>query len=110
MKHLILTSAILAALTAPIGAETLTIGTATAQTGGLAYADVPTMQGMKLAVEEINAAGGIDGATKIVLLEKDVRSDPAQTCEWGQAERGQGVSHRRCHYPHWLLQNATPQL
>ena len=51
MKHLILTSAILAALSAPIGAETLTIGTATAQTGGLAYADVPTMQGMKLDVE-----------------------------------------------------------
>ena len=55
MKHLILTSAILAALTAPIGAETLTIGTATAQTGGLAYADVPTMQGMTVSYTHLRA-------------------------------------------------------
>ena len=87
MKHLILTSAIVAAFAAPVGAETLTIGTATAQTGGLAYADVPTMQGMKLAIDEINAAGGIDGATKIALLEKDVRSDPAQTSIAAQERR-----------------------
>ena len=92
MKHLILTSAIVAAFAAPVGAETLTIGTATAQTGGLAYADVPTMQGMKLAIDEINAAGGIDGATKIALLEKDVRSDPAQTSIAAQELADAGVS------------------
>ncbi len=92
MKHFILTSAIVTALAAPAWADTLTIGTATAQTGSLAYADVPTMQGMKLAIDEINAAGGIGGTTKIELVEKDVRSDPAQTSIAAQELVDAGVS------------------
>ncbi len=92
MKQIILTTAILAGLALPVGAQTLTIGTATAQTGALAYADVPAMQGIKLAVDEINAAGGIGGVTKIELLEKDVRSDPAQTSIAAQELVDAGVS------------------
>jgi len=92
MKKLILTSAIVAAFAAPVAAETLTIGTATAQTGSLAYADAPTMQGMKLAVDEINEAGGIGGTIKIEFLEKDVRSDPAQTSIAAQELVDAGVS------------------
>ncbi len=92
MKRLILTSIMVAALAGPLSAETLRIGTATAQTGALAYADVPTMQGMKLAIDEINEAGGIGGTTKIELVEKDVRSDPAQTSIAAQELADDGVS------------------
>ena len=80
MKKLLLSSTLIAALTAlPALSGTLQIGVATAQTGALAYADVPVSAGMHLAVDEINAAGGIGGNIMIKLIEKDVRSDAAQT-------------------------------
>lgn len=60
-------------------AQTLKIGLATAQTGGLAPYDAPVMEGFKMAVEEINEQGGILGKIKIELIMKDVRSDVAQT-------------------------------
>ena len=60
-------------------ADTLKLGLATAQTGGLAPYDGPVIEGVHLAVDEINAAGGIGGKTMIELIEKDVRSDAAQT-------------------------------
>ncbi len=60
-------------------AQNLQIGLATAQTGGLAPYDAPVLEGFKIAVDEINAAGGINGKTKIELISKDVRSDVAQT-------------------------------
>lgn len=59
--------------------DKLVIGVATAQTGALAPFDGPVLEGFDLAVEEINAAGGIDGKIKIETIKKDVRSDPAQT-------------------------------
>jgi len=59
--------------------KTLRIGLATAQTGGLAPYDVPVLEGFKIAVDEINQAGGIDGKIKIELISKDVRSDVSQT-------------------------------
>ncbi|QYX55748.1 ABC transporter substrate-binding protein [Roseovarius sp. SCSIO 43702] len=92
MKHLIISTGLAAAMALPAVAETLQIGTATAQTGSLAYADAPTMKGMKLAVEEINEAGGIGGTTKIELIEKDVRSDAAQTSIAAQELADAGVS------------------
>ena len=60
-------------------AQTLRIGLATAQTGGLAPYDAPVMEGFKIAVDEINRAGGIGGNIKIELVSKDVRSDVSQT-------------------------------
>lgn len=66
-------------LAGSVSADSLRIGLATAQTGGLAQYDVPVVEGLRLAVEEINAAGGIGGTTPIELVEKDVRSDAAQT-------------------------------
>ena len=60
-------------------ADTITIGVATAQTGALAPFDGPVIEGFKIAVDEINAKGGIDGKIKIKTIDKDVRSDPAQT-------------------------------
>lgn len=62
-----------------VSADVLKIGLATAQTGGLATFDGPVIEGFHLAVDEINAAGGIGGKIKIELIEKDVRSDAAQT-------------------------------
>ncbi len=62
-----------------VSANTLKIGIATAQTGGLAVFDGPVIEGFHLAVDEINDAGGIGGKIKIQLIEKDVRSDAAQT-------------------------------
>ncbi|MBL8711207.1 MAG: ABC transporter substrate-binding protein [Rhodospirillaceae bacterium] len=60
-------------------ADDLVVGAAISLTGGLAYADVPAQKGMQLAIDEINAAGGIGGKYKIDLRLKDSRSDPAQT-------------------------------
>ena len=39
---------------------TVKVGVATGQTGGLAYVDVPNLEGFDIWKEEINAAGGID--------------------------------------------------
>ena len=60
-------------------ADEVLIGAAISMTGGLAYADVPAHEGMRLAIDEINAAGGIGGDMMITLAVKDGRSDPAQT-------------------------------
>ena len=59
--------------------ETLTIGLATGQTGGLAPYDGPAIEGFKIAVDELNAAGGIGGKIMIKMISRDTRSDAAQT-------------------------------
>lgn len=96
MKHILLSSALAGVLgfmvAAPASAETLKIGAATAQTGGLASYDVPAVNGMKVAINQINAAGGIMGKIKIKLIEKDVRSDAAQTSIAVQELVDDGVS------------------
>ncbi|OAN92983.1 ABC transporter substrate-binding protein [Sulfitobacter geojensis] len=93
MKKLLLSSTMIAALVAlPALSDTLRVGVATAQTGALAYADVPVSAGMHLAVDAINAAGGIGGNVMIELVEKDVRSDAAQTSIATQELVDQGVS------------------
>ncbi len=94
MKKLLLASTMVAAaaFTLPAAAETLTIGLATAQTGGLAGYDGPVIEGLHIAVDEINAAGGINGNIMIELIEKDVRSDAAQTAIAVQELADAGVS------------------
>lgn len=84
--------ALAAALAAPAAAETLVVGVATAQSGALAPFDAPVMEGVHIAVDEINAAGGIGGRIPIELVEKDVRSDAAQTSIAAQELVDQGVS------------------
>lgn len=73
-------------------ADDLVIGGAISLTGGLAYADVPAQKGMQLAIDELNAAGGIGGKTKIVLKLKDSRSDPSQTAIAAQELIDDGVN------------------
>ncbi|MCB2129538.1 MAG: ABC transporter substrate-binding protein [Rhodobacteraceae bacterium] len=79
MKRLLTTTAALTLAALAAQADELQLGLATAQTGGLAPYDAPVVEGIRIAVDEINAAGGIGGTTPIVLTEKDVRSDTAQT-------------------------------
>ena len=71
----------LAGLATTAHAEDVVIGLATAQTGGLAYADQPSLAGFKMAVDEINAAGGLGGKYKITLDIKDTRTDTAATVQ-----------------------------
>ncbi len=78
LKVLLLSTA-LCASALPALAEDLVIGLATAQTGGLAPYDQPSLRGLEMAIEEINAAGGIAGKFPIKLVAKDTRSDAAQT-------------------------------
>ncbi|MFC4625948.1 ABC transporter substrate-binding protein [Daeguia caeni] len=75
----------------PVKAEELLVGLATAQTGGLAPYDQPSLKGLEMAVEEINAKGGIAGKYPIKLLAKDTRSDAAQTALVAQELVDEGV-------------------
>ncbi|WP_230533204.1 ABC transporter substrate-binding protein [Microvirga roseola] len=76
----------------PATAQELLIGLATAQTGNLAPYDQPSLKGLEMAVEEINATGGIAGKFPIKLIIKDTRSDAAQTALAAQELIDQGVN------------------
>jgi branched-chain amino acid transport system substrate-binding protein len=56
---------------------TLKVGYAASQTGRLAIFEQPFIQGLKVEVNKINQAGGIDGKTKIQLDIRDAKSDPS---------------------------------
>ena len=71
---------------------TVKVGVATGQTGGLAYVDVPNLEGFDIWKEEINAAGGIDGKFTVETIVKDTRSEPAQTATVAAELLGEGIS------------------
>lgn len=79
MKRLLFTTTAIGLAAMAAQADELKLGLATAQTGGLAPYDAPVVEGIRIAVDEINATGGIGGNIEIELTEKDVRSDTAQT-------------------------------
>ncbi len=60
-------------------AEEINVGVATAQTGYLAPYDQPSLAGLRMAIDEINAKGGLGGKYKVNLMIKDTRTDTAQT-------------------------------
>jgi branched-chain amino acid transport system substrate-binding protein len=60
---------------APPGDGVLRIGTLLPQTGSLAFLGDPMILAVKMAVEEINEAGGVNGAP-IELVEQDDGTDP----------------------------------
>ena len=66
---------------APAAGEacTVKVGVAGSQTGGLAYIDVPNLEGFELWAEQVNATGGVDGKFTIETVVKDTRSDAAQS-------------------------------
>ena len=92
MKHFLIATTALTLGILPASADTLKLGLATAQTGGLAPYDAPVVEGIRIAVDELNAAGGIGGATMIEMVERDVRSDAAQTAIAVQELVDEGVS------------------
>lgn len=57
--------------------DTITIGALYPLTGGLASYGEPAQKTAQLVIEEINAAGGIDGA-KLVLAAEDHKCDPKE--------------------------------
>jgi len=65
-------------------AEDIVVGVATAQTGGLAPYDQPALAGLRMAIDEINAKGGLGGKYPVDLIIKDTRSDTAQTATVAQ--------------------------
>lgn len=71
---------------------TVKVGIATGQTGGLAYVDVPSLEGFDLWVEETNAGGGIDGKYPVETIVKDTRSDAAQSATVAAELLGEGIS------------------
>lgn len=58
------------------GSDKLVIGYAAALSGDGAVGDVPAVAGMRYAVDEVNAAGGVNGV-KLELIVKDGQSDAA---------------------------------
>ncbi len=91
MRYLLSACAAVALLSMPALAEDVTIGLATAQTGGLAFADQPSLKGFQMAVDEINAKGGLAGRYMITLDVKDTRSDIAATVQAAQELVAAGV-------------------
>ena len=81
----------LASLTAAEAEEELVIGAAIAKTGWAAPYDSPVLDGFAVAMEEINAAGGLGGTYQIRLVVADNRSDNAQNAIITQDLIDQGV-------------------
>jgi len=79
---------------APAASEacTVKVGVAGSQTGGLAYIDVPNLEGFELWAEQVNAAGGVDGKFTIETSVKDTRSDAAQSATVAAELVAEGIS------------------
>ena len=77
--------------TAAADDNTLVIGAAISKTGWDAPYDSPVMDGFAVAMDEINAAGGIAGKYKVQVITADNRSDNAQNAIVTQDLIDQGV-------------------
>ncbi len=75
-----------------VAEDTLKIGFVGGQTGYLAIFDQPVLQGAEMAINDINAAGGIDGKIKLELISRDMRSETAQSAVMAQELVGLGIS------------------
>ena len=63
--------------------NTIKVGWLSSLTGPLSSAAIAENQGVQLAVDEINAAGGINGR-KIELLTRDTAGDPTKAVNFAQ--------------------------
>ena len=72
--------------------DVLTIGCVFDLSGETAYFDMPAYNGVKMAVEEINAAGGIGGKYKIKLAAKDYRMEGPLAVAMTKALLDEGAS------------------
>src|SRR5262245_6867449 len=69
----------------------ITIGVNMALTGAIAPYDTPALSGFRMAIDEINAKGGIGGKTKIKLVIRNCRSDAAESAKGAQTPVSQKV-------------------
>jgi len=83
MKRIALMTAAAALMLWPLGAAAelkpgtvYKIGWASDKSNYLSFVDEPLAKGMEIAIEEINAKGGIAGKVKIELDRRDMKSDP----------------------------------
>ena len=91
--HRIVLAGMLAMLTCfGRGAEPLKIGMVAPLTGPAAELGLYQIQGAKLAVEEINKAGGVLGRPIELVIEDDQTTNPGSCARLQQACRGQGYS------------------
>jgi len=89
---------------APVNTEPIKIGLLTSLTATFAPWGVSVRDGMRLAVEEINAAGGVDGRL-LELIERDDQSNPEEGASGLErliedgvvAARGRSCRSRRHH-------------
>jgi len=72
--------------------EALKVGFIGGLTGYLAPYDQPSLDGLQFGVDEINAAGGLQGKTKIELISRDMRSETAESAVLAQELVGEGVN------------------
>lgn len=75
----LLVSVLLFGVAGVAAAATVKIGVVEELTGGVATYGQHSLNGMKLAVDEVNAKGGIKGLGKIQLVIEDNKSDAAET-------------------------------
>jgi len=83
-KMLVLTAALFgSAASAAIADEPIKIGFAIAQSGWMQAYDEPSFKGAMMAIDELNAKGGILGR-KIETMVQDTRTDKAEAARVGQ--------------------------
>jgi branched-chain amino acid transport system substrate-binding protein len=70
---------------------TLRLGDVTALTGYVAAYNEPLRNGIQLAVDDINAAGGVAGKVTLEISESDTKSEPAQAGSAAQDLLSQGA-------------------
>ena len=68
----------------------ITVGIAKAQSGGASFFDIAGTRGTKIAIDEINASGGIKGC-KLKTIEGDTKSDPAVAAQVATQLLNQGA-------------------
>jgi branched-chain amino acid transport system substrate-binding protein len=68
----------------------ITVGIAKAKSGGSSFFDVAGTRGTKIAIDQINASGGIKGC-KLKTIEGDTKSDPAVAAQVAKQLLGQGA-------------------
>lgn len=69
---------------------TLTIGAAVSETGGFADFDTSAANAYEMVIDEVNAAGGLDGC-EIELIRRDTQSDPAVGGQVAQELINEGI-------------------
>ena len=87
---LMVTAALLASASAARAADPIPIGLAMSLSGWFAPIDASTIRGAKLAVDEINAKGGVLGRP-LSVLEFDNKSDPQLTADGATDLLSKGV-------------------